>query len=459
LAQSFDLLVVGAGSGGVRAARMAATYGAKVAVVEQNRVGGTCVIRGCVPKKLLVYASRFKDQFELSESFGWHVDASFDWPTLIANKDEEVARLEATYAAAVERPGGIIIRDRAVLTGPNAVRLDRSGEMIEAKTILLATGGHPHIPDVPGKELAITSDEAFDLKGLPHSILIVGGGYVAVEFATIFAGLGVDTTIVYRGDCVLRGFDEDLRRGLDSGLHERGIRRIYETNLTAITKRGEEYVASFSDETEAPFGIVMFATGRHANIAGYGLEQLGMRLRTETNCVWVDEYSQTSIPSIYAVGDVTGRAQLTPVAIREAAAFAETVFNDNPTAVDHSLIGTAVFAEPEVATIGLTEDEALTHGDIDVYTAHFRPMIETLSPTRTTRMIMKLVCLPNEGKALGLHILGPGASELVQIGAVALGMGATKADFDRAMAIHPTAGEELVTFRKPLYVWRNGTKL
>jgi glutathione reductase (NADPH) len=427
-------------------------------VVEANRVGGTCVIRGCVPKKLLVYASRFRDQFELSESFGWQVDASFDWPTLIANKDKEVARLEAVYAAAVERPGGTLVRDRAVLNGPNSARLERSGETIEARTILLATGGHPHIPDLPGMELAITSDEAFDLPRLPHSILIVGGGYVAVEFATIFAGLGVDTTIVYRGDCVLRGFDEDLRRGLDSGLHERGIRRIYETNLTAIRKVGEDYVASFSDEVDAPFGLVMFATGRRANVAGYGLEGLGMKMRPETSCVWVDEYSRTSIPSIYAVGDVTGRAQLTPVAIREAAAFAETVFNDNPTAVDHSLIGTAVFAEPEVATIGLTEDEALTHGDIDIYMTSFRPMIETLSPTRTGRMMMKLVTLPGEGKVLGIHILGPGASELIQMAAIAVGMGATKADFDRTFAIHPTAGEELVTFRKPLYVWRNGAK-
>src|SRR5687767_5796175 len=274
---------------------MAATYGAKVGVVEADRVGGTCVIRGCVPKKLLVYASRFKDQFELSEGFGWHVDASFDWATLIANKDKEVARLEAAYAAAVERPGGTIIHDRAVLTGPNSVRLEKSGETIKAETILLATGGHPHIPDVPGKELAITSDQAFDLKGLPHSILIVGGGYVAVEFATIFAGLGVDTTIVYRGDCVLRGFDEDLRHGLDSGLHDHGIRRIYETNLTGIRKDGNALIASFSDEVEAPFGMVMFATGRHANIKGYGLDELGIRLRTETNCVWVDAYSRTSI--------------------------------------------------------------------------------------------------------------------------------------------------------------------
>ncbi len=458
MAQSFDLLVIGAGSGGVRAARMAATYGAKVAVVEKDRVGGTCVIRGCVPKKLLVYAARFKDLFELSESFGWHADTRFDWPTLIANKDKEIARLELAYRAAVERPGGTILAERAILTGPNSVRLESSGETLEATTILLATGGHPHIPDIPGKELGITSDQAFDLKQLPHSILIVGGGYVAVEFATIFAGLGVETTIVYRGDGVLRGFDEDLRRGLDSGLHEHNIRRIYATNLTAIRKDGDGFVASFSDGVEAPFGLVMFATGRRANVAGYGLEDVGVKLREDTPCVWVDEYSRTSVPSIYAVGDVTGRAQLTPVAIREGAAFAETVFNNKPTAVDHSLIGTAVFAEPEVATIGLTEEEAKTHGDIDVYVTRFRPMIETLSPTRTGRMMLKLITLPEEGRVLGLHILGPGASELVQIAAVAIGMKATKADFDRAMAIHPTAGEELVTFRAPSYRWRGGVK-
>jgi glutathione reductase (NADPH) len=457
LRDSYDLLVIGAGSGGVRAARMAARYGATVAIVEQSRVGGTCVIRGCVPKKLLVYASRFKDLFDLSESFGWHVDPRFDWPTLIANKDKEIARLEAAYVGGLERVGAEIIRDRGVLVGGNEVELVSADRRISGNTILIATGAHPHVPDIPGKELAITSDEAFDLKTLPQSILIVGGGYVAVEFATVFAGLGVATTINYRGERVLRGFDDDLRTGLDTGLHERGVRRIYETMVTGLRKAGPHIVAAFSDGVEAPFDMVMFATGRRANVTGYGLEAEGIELRPETRCIAVDAYSRTSNPSIYAVGDVTGRSQLTPVAIREGQAFADTVFNNTPTAVDHSLIGTAVFGEPEVAAIGLTEEEAKTHGDIDVYIARFRPMIETMS-TRTGRMILKLITLPDEGKVIGCHILGPGASELVQMVAIPMAMGATKADFDRAFAIHPTAAEELVTLKSPTHRWRGAVK-
>ena len=457
MAEVFDLVVIGAGSGGVRAARMAAGYGARVAVIEEYRVGGTCVIRGCVPKKLFVYSSRFSDMFEIAGSFGWTVDASFDWPTLVANKDKEIARLEAAYVAALERPGAEVIRDRGILVGENRVRLATSGRVLEAKTILIATGGHPYIPEIPGRELGITSNEAFHLQELPHSILIDGGGYIAAEFATIFAGLGVATTIVYRGDCMLRGFDDDMRQGLSAGLSERGIRLIYETNVKSLRKAGEDIVATFSDEVEAPFGAVMFATGRRANVAGYGLETAGVKL-TDGGFIEVDEYSRTSNPAIYAVGDVTGRSQLTPVAIREGAAFAETVFNNNPTAVDHSLIGSAVFAEPEVGAIGLTEAEAATHGDIDVYVARFRPMINTLS-NKSGRMVLKLITLADGGKVLGCHVLGPGAAEIIQLVAIPMGMGATKADFDRAMAMHPTAGEELVTFRAPTYRYRDGAKI
>jgi glutathione reductase (NADPH) len=453
----YDLLVIGAGSGGVRAARMAATYGAKVAVVEEDRVGGTCVIRGCVPKKLFVYASRFADMFEIAPTFGWSIDASFDWPTLVANKDKEIARLEAAYVAAVEKPGGTLLRDRAVLTGPNSVRLVGSGREVTSKYILIATGGRPRIPDIPGKELGITSNEAFDLERLPHSILIEGGGYIACEFATVFAGLGVATTIVHRGDKILRGFDEDLRTGLEAGLQERGVKLIYETTIRSLDKRGDDVVATFSDEVEAPFGAVMFATGRQPNVQGIGLEAAGVDLNPDGS-IKVDKYSRTSVDSIYAVGDVSGRAQLTPVAVREGWYVAETLFNDNPQWVDHSLIGTAVFAEPEVATIGLTEAEAATHGDIDVYVARFRPMINTLS-TKSTRTVMKLVTLADGGKVLGLHILGKDAAELVQVAAVAIGMSATKADFDRAIAMHPTAGEELVTFKSPTYTYRNGSKV
>ena len=456
MSDSYDLVVIGAGSGGVRAARIASGYGARVAIVEEYRVGGTCVIRGCVPKKLFVYGSRFKDLFEVAPSFGWTVDATFDWPTLLANKDKEIDRLEKAYVSGLEGAKVDIIRDRATLAGPNTVRL-RSGRELTAKTILVATGARPYVPHIPGRELGITSNEAFHLEKLPHSILIEGGGYVAVEFATIFSGLGVATTLVYRGDMVLRGFDQDMREGLDAGLQSRGIRVIYQTSIMALRQAGEDIVASFSDGVDAPFGAVMFATGRSPNISDLGLEQVGVKTN-HFHAIEVDAYSQTSVPSIYAVGDVTNRAQLTPIAIREGHAFADTVFGGRPTAVDHSLIGTAVFAEPEVATIGLSEHDAATHGDIDVYVARFRPMMNTLS-LKSERMIMKLITLKDGGKVLGLHILGPGAGEIVQMAAIPMAMGATKADFDRAVAMHPTAAEELVTFKKPSYVYRDGHKV
>ncbi len=457
LAYDYDLIVIGAGSGGVRAARVSAQLGARVAIVEEYRVGGTCVIRGCVPKKLLVYASRYRDLFELAGSFGWQVEASFDWPTLLANKDREIDRLERAYVAGLDGAKVEIIRDRAVLSGPNGVRLVNAGTELTSRIILLATGGRPWVPDIPGAELGITSNEAFHLQTLPHSILIEGGGYIAAEFATIFAGLGVDTTMVYRGDRVLRGFDDDVREMLDAGLESRGVRRIYATNVKSLRKTGDDVTVSFSDGVEAPFGAVMFATGRAANVEGLGLEATGVKL-TRHGHIEVDQYSQTSVPSIYAVGDVTGRMALTPVAIREGQAFAQTVFGNRPTEVDLSLLGTAVFAEPEVSTIGLTETEARTHGDIDVYVTRFRPMMETLS-SRTGRMMLKLITFPNEGRVLGVHIVGPGAAEMIQMAAIALGMGATKADFDRAIAMHPTAAEELVTFKAPTYRWRDGVRV
>ena len=456
MSESYDLVVIGAGSGGVRAARIAAGHGARVAIIEEYRFGGTCVIRGCVPKKLYVYASRFKDMFEVAGSFGWQVDASFDWPTLVANKDKEIARLEAAYVSGLDRAGVEIIRDRAEIVDANTVRTVNGGRTLATRYILVATGATPVIPDIPGKELGISSNEAFDLKALPHSILIEGGGYIGVEFATIFAGLGVHTTLVYRGTCVLRGFDEDLRQGLDMGLQARGIRTIYETNVRALRREGSDIVASFSDGVDAPFGAVMFATGRSPNVRGFGLDRAGVALRPD-GAIDVDAYSKSSVPSIYAVGDVTGRTALTPVAIREGAAVAETLFNNNPIAVDHSMIGTAVFAEPEIGTIGLTEAEALTHGDIDVYVTRFRPMINTLSE-KPERMMLKLITLAQSGRVLGLHILGPGAAEMIQLAAIPMGMRATKADFDRVMAMHPTVAEELVTFKAPSYRYRDGVK-
>ncbi len=456
MSYDYDLVVIGAGSGGVRAARIAAGHGARVAIVEEYRIGGTCVIRGCVPKKLYVYASRFADSFQIAGSFGWTVDAKFDWPTLVSNKDKEIARLEAAYVAGLEKPGVEIIRDRASLVGPNTIRLVAADREVTAGTILIATGARPFIPDIAGKELGITSNEAFDLPSLPHSILIEGGGYIAVEFATIFAGLGVHTTIVYRGDRVLRGFDEDMRVGLEAGLQSRGIHLMYHTTITALRKDGDDVVASFANGVEAPYGAVMFATGRVPSVDGFGLTETGVKL-TGGGAIAVDDWSQTSVPSIYAVGDVTGRAFLTPVAIREGHAFADTVFGNKPTIVDHSMIGTAVFSEPEIATIGLTEALAAARGDIDVYIARFRPMKNTLS-LKSDRVIMKLITEADGGRVLGLHILGPEAGEMVQLAAVAIGMKATKADFDRAMAMHPTAAEELVTFKAPTYVYRAGVK-
>lgn len=457
MAFDYDLLVIGAGSGGVRAARMAATYGAKVAIIEEFRVGGTCVIRGCVPKKLYVYASRFADQFDVASSFGWQVDATFDWPTLVAAKEKEITRLEAGYTANLEKPGVEIIKDRAVVTGPNSLRLIGADKELTAKHLLIATGSHPFIPDIPGSEFAITSNEAFDLPTLPKTILIEGGGYIAVEFATIFAGLGVDTTLVYRGDRILRGFDDDMRIGLEAGLTTRGVRLMYHTTISSLAKSGDGVMATLSDGISAPFDAVMFATGRRANTTGLGLETAGVALKPDGS-IDVDAYSQSSTASIYAVGDVTGRAQLTPVAIREGWYFAETLYNNKKLAVDHSLIPTAVFSEPEIGVVGLTEPQAASHGDIDVYVARFRPMQNTLS-TRTERMVLKLITEPNEGKVLGVHILGPSAAEMIQLVGIAVGMGATKADFDRTIALHPSAAEELVTFKSPSYTYRNGTKV
>ncbi|HLV83296.1 MAG TPA: FAD-dependent oxidoreductase, partial [Devosia sp.] len=401
--------------------------------------------------------SRFHDLFDVASSFGWQVDASFDWPTLVANKEKEITRLESAYTANLEKPGVEIIRDRGLVTGPNGVHLIGQGRDLTAKYILVATGAHPYIPPIPGAELAITSNEAFDLPALPHSILIEGGGYIAVEFATIFAGLGVNTTIIYRGDCILRGFDEDLRRGLEAGLTERGVRIIYQTTIKSLAKAGDDISATFSDGVIAPYGAVMFATGRVPNVRHLGLDKAGVKL-TPLGAIAVDAYSQSSVPSIYAVGDVTGRAQLTPVAIREGWYFAETVFNNNPMAVDHSQIPTAVFSEPEIGVIGLTEAEAATHEDIDVYLSRFRPMINSLS-SHTERMILKLITEKDGGKVLGVHILGHGAAEMIQLIAIPMGMGATKADFDRAMALHPSAAEELVTFKAPTYIYRQGHKI
>jgi len=444
----FDLFVIGGGSGGVRAARVAAQHGARVGIAEEYRFGGTCVIRGCVPKKLFVYASRFRDEFEDAAGFGWSVGrTSFDWPTLVANKDAEIARLEAIYRRNVEKAGAQAFQTRASLLDANTILLAGDGRRLSARTILIATGGHPVVPDVPGAEHAITSNVAFHLASLPESILIVGGGYIAVEFAGIFAGLGVRTTLAYRGPKILRGFDDDLRDALTEEMEKRGIDVRVNAQVAAIAKGGSRYAVTWLDGTKLETGTVMFATGRGPNTRGLGLEAAGVKLGPVGE-IEVDRWSQSSVPGIYAVGDVTNRVNLTPVAIREGHAFADTQFGNRPTAVDHELVPTAVFATPEIGTVGLPESLARErYAKVDVYKARFRALKHTLSG-RDEYMLMKLLVDGDSDKVIGCHILGPDAAEMVQVAAIALRMGATKADFDATMALHPTAAEELVTLRQ-----------
>ncbi len=443
-----DLFVIGAGSGGVRAARIAASYGARVMVAEEYRVGGTCVIRGCVPKKLLVYASRFSAEFEDAAGYGWTVpEPTFHWPTLIANKDREIARLEAAYVNTLERNKVELVRTRAVLEDAKTVRLG-TGARVRAETILIATGAWPHMgPKISGREYAISSNEAFHLPELPKRILIHGGGYIAVEFACIFAGLGSNVTLVCRSTNILRGFDDEIRQHLRNEMQGRGIAVLSDRTVARIDKSGGEYVTHLNDGKTVTTDKVMFALGRHPNVVGLGFENLHIKIH-EHGGIEVDEYSRTSQSSIYAVGDVTNRVNLTPVAIREGHAFADTVFGGKPTPVDHSNVPTAVFSDPEIGVIGLTESQARESlAKVDVYKTTFRPMKATLSG-RNTRSFMKLLVDGDSGRIVGCHILGPDAGELIQVIGVAMKMGATKADFDATMAVHPTAAEELVTMRE-----------
>jgi glutathione reductase (NADPH) len=444
----YDLFVIGAGSGGVRAGRIAARHGARVAVAEEYRVGGTCVIRGCVPKKLFVYASKFAEEFEDAVGFGWNSEkVAFDWPTLIANKDREIDRLNKAYIRNLEAAGAELIQERAVLDDPHAVVL-ASGRRITARHILVATGASPFVPrHLPGHELAITSNEAFHLERLPSRIVIVGGGYIAVEFAGIFSGLGVETVLVCRGEQILRGFDADIRNHLASEMKKKGIEIRTRTDVARIERSGEGVRVSMNDGSAFGAGQIMFATGRIPNVLGLGLDRLGVEM-TAHMAVKVDAYSQSSVPSIYAVGDVTNRVNLTPVAIREGHAFADTVFGGKDVKVDHSLVPTAVFSQPEVGTVGLTEEQARQgFRAVDIYKTSFRPMKHTLSG-RDERMLMKLVVDAETDRVLGCHICGPDAGEMAQLLGIAVRMGATKSDFDATMAVHPTAAEELVTLRE-----------
>jgi glutathione reductase (NADPH) len=446
----YDLVVIGAGSGGVRAARIAAGYGARVLIAEEYRIGGTCVIRGCVPKKLMVYAARFADAFEDAAGYGWTVEAPrFDWATLIANKDREIDRLSAIYRRNLDTAGVEIVEERAVVTGPNGVRLVNSGRAVSTRYILVATGGHPDNPDaIPGLEHTITSNEVFHLAELPKHIVIVGGGYIALEFAGVFRGLGAAVTVLYRGAKVLRGFDEDVRDVITEELGHRGIEIVCGDTVAAIEKTADGLTVTTHGGRTLVADQVMMATGRRPNTAGLGLEAAGVVLGPRGE-VRVDAHSSSDVPSIYAVGDVTDRANLTPVAIREGHAFADTVFGKLPRAVDHSLIATAVFTTPEAGVVGLTEAEALVQTQsVDVYKARFRPMLNTLSG-RQERMLMKIVVDADTDRVLGVHIVGDHAGEMIQLAAIPVALRATKADFDATVAVHPTAAEELVTMRTP----------
>jgi len=443
-----DLFVIGGGSGGVRAARVAGSYGAHVMLAEEYRVGGTCVIRGCVPKKLLVYASRFSHEFEEAAGFGWTVEgASFDWATLIANKDKEIARLEAAYTANLTRANVTIFKSRAVLEDAHTVRLLGDDRRIRAKHILIATGAWPGMgTGIAGIEHVISSNEAFHLTELPKRILIQGGGYIAVEFACIFAGLGSQVTLVYRGENILRGFDDDVRAHLRTEMERRGIKVICKRIVEAVDKVDHGLCVELSDHDDIVVDKVMFATGRRPNIKGLGLEAAGVRVNDKGG-IQVDRFSRTSVPHIYAVGDVTDRIALTPVAIREGHAFADTVFGNRPTAADHVNVPTAVFSDPEIGVIGLTETQAREDfPKVDIYKTTFRTM-RTAFLGGEARVLMKLIVDGASDRVLGCHVVGPDAAEMIQVLGIAIKMGATKADLDATMAVHPTLAEELVTMR------------
>ena len=442
-----DLFVIGGGSGGVRAARIAAQHGARVMLAEEYRLGGTCVIRGCVPKKLLVYASRFHGEFEDAAGFGWTVPhATFDWATLIANKDKEIARLETVYGTLLEKSGVKVFKSRATLVDAHTVQV-ATGERVRAAYVLISTGGAPSLGDrIPGIEHAISSNEAFHLTALPRRIVIQGGGYIAVEFAGIFAGLGSHVTLVYRGENILRGFDDEVRQHLRMDMEKHGIRVLTGCKVAAIENAGEHFSVKLSSNNHLTADRVMFAVGRLPNVAKLGLEDAGVAIG-KNGGIAVDEYSRTSAQNIYAVGDVTNRINLTPVAIREGHAFADTVFGGKPTAVDHSNVPTAVFSDPEIGTVGLTEAEARARlPRTDIYKAMFRPLKATLSG-RDTTVLMKLVVDGMTDRVVGCHVVGEGAAEMAQVAAIAVKMGAKKADFDATLALHPTTAEELVTMR------------
>lgn len=442
----YDFFVLGAGSGGVRAGRMAAAYGARTAVVEERYLGGTCVNVGCIPKKLLVYAAEFRDHFEDAAGFGWTVgERTVDWRTLIANKDQEIDRLNGIYKNLLENAGAQIINGTARFV--DAHTLDVGGRRYTSEYVLVATGSWPSLPPTPGIEHAITSNEAFHLDALPERVVIVGGGYIAVEFATIFHGLGAQVTQLYRGDLFLRGFDVDVRKVLADEMRKRGVDLRFNADATRLDKTPEGIRATLTDGATLNADVILYATGRTPKTDGLGLERIGVELDGE-GAVRVDAYSRTSLPHVYAVGDVTNRLNLTPMAIAEGQAVAETLFNDTPTKPDHANVATAVFSHPSIGAVGPTEEEARAEYDaIDVFTSAFRALKHTLSG-RDEKTFMKLIVDRHTDRVIGCHMAGPEAGEIVQGVAIAIKCGATKAQFDATVGIHPTSAEELVTMRQ-----------
>jgi glutathione reductase (NADPH) len=442
----FDLLTIGAGSGGVASSRRAGSYGARVAICEERRVGGTCVLRGCVPKKLLVYGSQFAEAFADAAGFGWTVpQPSFDWPALIEAKDKEIGRLSQIYITMLKNSGVEIIDGRAVLVDPHTVEV--AGRTYTAENILIATGSWPETPDIPGIEHVISSNEALDLKELPRRIVIVGGGYIAVEFAGIFNGLGVEVVELIRRDELLYGFDDDMRVALGQEMRGRGVELNPRIHVARIEKRGNGFSVIATTGREFDADLVMYATGRAPNTKGLGLAEAGVQTNQDSAVV-VDEWQRSSVPNIYAIGDVTDRINLTPVAIAEGRALAETLFNNNPTVMDHENVPSAVFSQPPIGAVGMTEERARReYGEVDIYMARFKPMKNTLSG-REERTVMKLVVDPRSDRVLGCHMLGPDAPEIIQGLAIAVKCGATKKQFDQTVGIHPSAAEEFVTMRE-----------
>ena len=444
----YDLFVIGGGSGGVRAGRLAAAGGARVALAEEYRMGGTCVIRGCVPKKLMVFASGYSEAMDEARAYGWNVTSgAFDWPSFRTVLHKELDRLEGIYAKNLKAAGAELIEQRAEVTGPNSIKL-ADGRQVTAKTILIATGGAPFVPEFEGSDLVWTSNEVFLMEHLPKRVLIVGGGYIACEFACILNGLGVDVSQYYRSAQILRGFDGEARGHIAELIKGRGIDLHVGTDVQRIVKEDGGLRVYASDGRKELFDAVIYATGRRPNTNGLGLETAGVETG-RWGQILVDDYSKTNVDSIYAIGDVTDRVNLTPVAIREGVAFVETVFNNNPSKPDHDLIPSAVFTQPEYGSVGMTEEEARDERPIEVYCASFRPM-QNAFIGKEERVLYKLIVCTETRKILGAHIIAPGAGEMIQMIGVAIKMGATKEDFDRTVAVHPTMSEEIVLMKEPV---------